>query len=159
MSDYRGKLLFTLGKARPFYSSRGGDTSIREVVKRCLLPNAPYFLSPSDCSNKQSEDILKVMQLEANRACIKDLSIEKLSTRNGDIAYTWHLMNIDTAGRYEEGDVIGIFPDSNHPDDKTFIDFLTPNNYKDATLAGVITRSYYLTANSREGRIVELFFV
>lgn len=104
-----------------------------------------------DCSNKQSEDILKVMQLEANRACIKDLSIEKLSTRNGDIAYTWHLMNIDTAGRYEEGDVIGIFPDSNHPDDKTFIDFLTPNNYKDATLAGVITRSYYLTANSREG--------
>ena len=91
------------------------------------------------------------MELEATRAHIKDLKIQKLTTVRGDIAYSWKLLDSDSAGRYEEGDVIGIFPNKVRPNDKTYLDLLTPNNYKDAILAGVISRSYYIAANSPEG--------
>ena len=62
-------------------------------------------------------------------------------------------MNVDTAEVYEEGDVVGIFPNRTTPNDKTYLDLLTPNNYKEAILAGVITRSYYIAANSQEGMV------
>lgn len=101
-------------------------------------------------SKEYSSKLMKVIELEANRAHIKHLTIEKMSTKYGDIAYTWQLMNVDTAGTYEEGDVVGIFPDPVHGNEKTYVDLLTPMNYRDATLAGVITRSYYLSANSQE---------
>jgi hypothetical protein len=92
------------------------------------------------------------MELEATRAHIRDLKIQKLTTVRGDIAYSWELMDADTAGRYEEGDVVGIFPNKIKPNDKkTYLDLLTPNNYKEAIIAGVITRSYYIAANSQEG--------
>ena len=60
-------------------------------------------------------------------------------------------MNADTAGRYEEGDVVGIFPDKTKSNNKTYLDLLTPSNHTEAILAGVITRSYYIAANSQEG--------
>jgi hypothetical protein len=79
------------------------------------------------------------------------LRIEKLITVRGDIAYSWKLLDVDAAERYQEGDVVGIFADKNKPDDKTYLDLLTPNNYREAILAGVITRSYYIAANSPDG--------
>lgn len=91
------------------------------------------------------------MDLEATRAHIKDLKIQKLTTSKGDIAYSWKLLHSDTKGRYEEGDVIGVFPNRHRSDEETYLDLLTPNNYREAILAGVITRSYYLTANCNEG--------
>jgi hypothetical protein len=91
------------------------------------------------------------MELEATRAHIKDLKIQRLTTVRGDIAYSWKLLDAATAGRYEEGDVVGIFPNKIRPNDKTYLDLLTPSNYKEAILAGVITRSYYIAANSQEG--------
>ena len=66
-------------------------------------------------------------------------------------------MNPTTADSYEEGDIVGLFSrempkDVHGNDDKTFIDHLTPKNCKNAIAAGVITRSYYLNANSQQGR-------
>ena len=72
-------------------------------------------------------------------------------TVRGDIAYSWKLLNADTAARYEEGDVVGLFPNKSKPNDRSYLDLLTPNNYKEAILAGVITRSYYIAANSQDG--------
>ena len=98
-----------------------------------------------------SHQYIHAMELEANRAQIKDLRIQRLTTTRGDIAYSWQLQDGDSAGRYEEGDVVGIFPDKIRPSDQTYLDLLTPDNYKEAILAGVITRSYYIAANSQEG--------
>lgn len=53
----------------------------------------------------------------------------------------------ESVERYDVGDVVGIFPSKDR--DKTYLDLLTPINYNGAILAGVITRSYYISANTQ----------
>lgn len=148
--DHPGKELYTSDKTTPennifIYGLRisvGRQSFVKEVYQ---------FKTKSKEYSSSNHQYISAMELEATRAHIRDLKIQKLTTVRGDIAYSWELMDADTAGRYEEGDVVGIFPNKIKPNDKkTYLDLLTPNNYKEAIIAGVITRSYYIAANSQE---------
>lgn len=143
-----GKELYTSDKSSP-------DNNIF-LFKICVHLDERAMKQEVYCFRTRSKDysgipkVVEAVQLVADRGRIKELTIQNLTTERGDIAYTWSLMDRATAGRYEEGDVVGLFPDLVDPSDKTFIDLLTPINCKDAIVAGVITRSYYVNANSQE---------
>ncbi|XP_028391312.1 uncharacterized protein LOC114516131 [Dendronephthya gigantea] len=144
-----GKELYTSDKTTPANNIFNFGINIC-VGRRSFAKDVYRFKTKSKEYTPNSHKYIHAMELEATRAQIKDLRIQKLTTNRGDIAYSWQLQDDDSAARYEEGDVVGIFPSKIRSNDQTYLDLLTPENYKEAILAGVITRSYYIAANSKE---------
>ncbi|XP_046850463.1 uncharacterized protein LOC124443959 [Xenia sp. Carnegie-2017] len=118
------------------------------IENQCYWKDVYRFRTKTKENRKQQ--YISAIKLEAQQADIKDLQIERLTTYRGDIAYSWQLNNEsdESVERYDEGDVVGIFPSKDR--DKTYLDLLTPINYNGAILAGVITRSYYISANTQD---------
>ena len=83
--------------------------------------------------------------LEARNAEIGSLIVaEPVKTKGGDIAYHFILKNPDDHPQFEEGEIVGLFVNESG---SRVLDKLTQKNSLDATLKGVISRSYYLEAH------------
>ncbi|CAH3021668.1 unnamed protein product [Porites evermanni] len=83
--------------------------------------------------------------LDAKRAHIEHLifEVQEAGDRKADIGYHFRLKDPNVSDDFEEGDVVGFFNDD---DGHLSIQLLDNKNGKDAFMAGVISRSAYLTA-------------
>ena len=83
--------------------------------------------------------------LDAKRAHIEHLifEVQEASVRKADIGYHFRLKDPNIIDNFEEGDVVGFFKDH---DGHASIQLLDNRNGKNAFMAGVISRSAYLTA-------------
>ena len=83
--------------------------------------------------------------LDAKRAHIEHLifEVQEAGDRKADIGYHFRLKDPNVSDDFEEGDVVGFFKDD---DGHLSIQLLDNKNGKDAFMAGVISRSAYLTA-------------
>ena len=83
--------------------------------------------------------------LEATHADIGALIVaQPIKTKRGDIAYHFILKNPDDHPQFEEGEIVGLFANESG---NRVLDKLTQKNSVDATLKGVISRSYFIEAN------------
>ncbi len=80
-------------------------------------------------------------KVTANEATIKTLICQTRTTSKRDIAYHVKLHDPSQYGKFKEGDVV-VFLKTD--DDDSAIELLNSENRGKATLAGVISRSYFL---------------
>ncbi|XP_065640160.1 uncharacterized protein LOC105845005 isoform X2 [Hydra vulgaris] len=98
---------------------------------------------------KENDQVLKCNKLVADYIQAKALQLgnlflgQSIQTTNGDIAYHWPLENEDEI--FKEGEVVGLIADING---NFKLRKLTLKNCSSADLKGVISRSYYLQAQT-----------
>ncbi|XP_065060043.1 uncharacterized protein LOC135687420 [Rhopilema esculentum] len=117
--------------------------------KTGAITNGGYSPSSSSEASPEQVDLPdgSFNNLRANTADFHTLSAQVVSSSNRDIGYHIPLKDLSQKGKLKEGDVVVFLDDESN---RTKIEKMNESNYKNAKLAGVITRSYYL-----EGRCPE----
>ena len=108
------------------------------------------FLLPAITSMQVITD-----SLVARTALIDDLVFgSAMSTPNADIAYHLKIKDEEIGAELEEGDVVGFFTDDD--DGGTYVKLLKGGDVENAVHAGVISRSFYISANRmpEDGRCI-----
>ena len=83
--------------------------------------------------------------LTARTAIIDDLVFGSAASVNADIAYHLKIKDDELGAELQEGDVVGFFTDED--DGGTYVKLLRSQDCDKAVHAGVVSRSYYLSAN------------
>ncbi|XP_028411316.1 uncharacterized protein LOC114533890 [Dendronephthya gigantea] len=83
--------------------------------------------------------------LTARTAKIDDLVFGSAASSNADIAYHLKLKDDELGAELQEGDVVGFFTDDDCGE--TYVKLLSSKDCDTAVHAGVVSRSYYLSAN------------